>query len=178
MKDGLKLLLVAIIVAVVTAVSQYMLYSCNGILSGDNHDLPECDTLILHDTLIIPAPEPVATARLPPVTVRLPKAEHTGDSVMPSDSVPDSCTPADSADVIVPMERKVFTDSVNYRAVVSGYNVTLDTMALLRTREYVTVRTKPPDKRFAIGPAVGVGWDGRCFSPYVGVTLTFAIWQF
>lgn len=83
----------------------------------------------------------------------------------------------DSADVIIPMERKVYEDST-YRAVITGAWVSLDTMQVYPRRETVTIR-HPPDRRKRWGVSAGIGaavtTDGR-ISPalFLGATYTFA----
>lgn len=79
---------------------------------------------------------------------------------------------ADSVEVALPREEKVYADS-NYRAVVSGIAVRLDSITVMPRRETITIREKHCDKRWTLGPSVGLMWDGRRLSPAIGVSLTY-----
>ncbi len=92
------------------------------------------------------------------------------------------CGSAESCSVTValPVERKVYSDSA-YRAVVSGIGVSLDSLEVYRMQTFTSMTYKPVkwrDKRWVIGPSVGVGFDGRRFRPFAGVTLTYRFLTF
>lgn len=85
----------------------------------------------------------------------------------------------DSIDVVIPIERKVYQDS-NYRAVVSGYDVSLDTIEVYARHEITTIRhtvTTSP-KRWGIGLAAGYGVTPKGLQPFVGVSVTYTIFRF
>lgn len=85
-----------------------------------------------------------------------------------------------SVTVGLPVERKVYSDST-YRAVVSGIGVSLDSMEVYRRHTFTSVTRMPEkwrDKRWVIGPSVGVGFDGQRFRPFAGVTLTYRFLSF
>lgn len=73
---------------------------------------------------------------------------------------------SDSATVAIPMQRKVYSDSLRYRAVVSGAFVNLDTMEIY-TREqqisFPTPRRQAPRRNWALAAGVGatICRDGR-----------------
>ena len=168
MKDSLILLIIGLLVGVVIG---FTLSTCNG-----HQNAPDIDTVsvkVIHDTILDTVPVPVETRKAGAVKAKLPLAKDT--------TVIDSCQhTSDScqhyADVLIPMEQKVYTDSTNYRVVLSGYNVTLDTMQVFRHREYITERIKPPAKRWGLSVGVGavVGTDGRVRPGlFVGATYTF-----
>lgn len=83
----------------------------------------------------------------------------------------------DSLSLTLPIESKVYevpvaTDSIsgNLRAVVSGYAVSLDTLSYsFDIPRESTVMTKRRRWGFNVGPAVGVGYTGKGFAPYVGI---------
>ena len=168
MKDSLILLIIGLLVGVVIG---FTLSTCNG-----HQNAPDIDTVsvkVIHDTILDTVPVPVETRKAGAVKAKLPLANEK--------AVIDSCQhTSDScqhyADVLIPMEQKVYTDSTNYRVVLSGYNVTLDTMQVFTRREYITERIKPPAKRWGLSVGVGavVGTDGKV-SPglFVGATYTF-----
>lgn len=111
------------------------------------------------------------------VWVKLPIAAASQDSVPASQiSYPDS------AQVEVPIERKVYQEDSVYRAVVSGYRVNLDSLLIYNTTTTVTVtRTimpKPAKWSFGItaGPSVLATPSGRVYGGLgvaCGITYRF-----
>lgn len=74
-------------------------------------------------------------------------------------------------EVWVPIVQKEYGDST-YRAWVSGYMASLDSIEIYRMRETVTVRERVRKRwGWCVGPAVGVGWNGRNWGPYVGIGI-------
>ena len=83
----------------------------------------------------------------------------------------------DTVFVEIPIEGSRFTDTVYMRDErwrvdinTSGYGVMVDSVRL----ERVGVERK---KRFSIGPTVGVGWNGDGISPYIGVGVTWRLFE-
>lgn len=84
----------------------------------------------------------------------------------------------DTVFVEIPIEGSRFTDTVYMRDErwrvdinTSGYGVTVDSVRL----ERVGVERR---RRFSIGPTVGVGWNGDGISPYIGVGVTWRLFEF
>ena len=145
---------------------------------------PDTVRVVVHDTVSVVKPAPINVRLLPDMVVRLPRwvAPHaTGeaDKQQACDSVmADAECPADSADVMAPVEQKTYTDSVNYRAVISGAWVSLDTIEIYRQHEIATI-TKPPDRRrWSIGVGVGYGMTPKGFQPWVGITASYTLFRF
>lgn len=111
------------------------------------------------------------------VWVKLPIVPDQADSVPASqDSVPASqISYPDSAQVEIPIERKVYQEDSVYRAVVSGYKVSLDSLLIFNTTTTVTVTQtispKPAKWSFGItaGPSALVTPSGRAYGG-LGVT--------
>lgn len=129
-------------------------------------------------------PRQTVTARLPlappsPPRSRTPLASAASDSTHPSDSseLSDPCAPCspDSAEVKIPITRNVYRDSL-YRAVVSGYMASLDTLEIYSRREVVTVRQPP--RRWHIGVSAGFGMTPRGVQPVIAATLTYSLYSF
>lgn len=89
--------------------------------------------------------------------------------------------------VPIPIDRYLFTDDTTYRAQISGYNVTLDSMSVFRRSvdRVVTIdRTiTPRPKRFGIGIGVGYGITlaptGRpVTAPYIGIGISYNFIRF
>ncbi len=146
-----------------------------GRMSGDRRDLREtsADTTRWTDTVKAVSAAAVKTEVADRVVKRLPLA---GGGCKPEVSE----LPADSVDVSVAMERKVYTDSSTYRAVISGAWVNIDTIEVWNRHESVSVvrRECIRPKRWSVGVGVGYGWNGRGWSPYAGVTVSYKLWEF
>lgn len=122
------------------------------------------DTVIVRDTLVVEIPVPEYHYRTRTDTVRL---------RVPGDTI--------TVEVEVPIERKVYhTD--DFRAVVEGYRPVLIDMQIYRKTEYIT-RTEyidRPRKRFGVGVQAGYGYnlDQIKLSPYIGIGVSYNLWQF
>lgn len=111
------------------------------------------------------------------VWVKLPIAAASQDSVPASQiSYPDS------AQVEIPIERKIYQEDSVYRAVVSGYKVSLDSLLIFNTTTTVTVTQtispKPAKWSFGItaGPSALVTPSGRVYGGLgfaCGITYRF-----
>ena len=78
--------------------------------------------------------------------------------------------------VQIPTESKIYQDS-SYRAVVSGYRTSLDTIQVYPIHTYTTI-TNINQKRFNIGIQAGVGYG--CFTKkpdmYVGLGVSYRLY--
>lgn len=118
---------------------------------------------------------------------------HTENSMIPGNAGVDSNSAAeeragddsrdafaekpDSAYVEIPITRKTYEDST-YRAVISGYGVSLDEMQVFPRRETVTIRSGARQKRWSVGIQVGYGITPAGFQPYAGVGVTYNLFGF
>lgn len=121
------------------------------------------DTIIYYDTVRVEIPVAKDSIIIRYVTETLPvrRTEEEGDEK------------PDSAEVILPIVQKIYSDGL-YRAYVSGYRPSLDSLFICSPVREVTIREKP--KRWGIGPYVGVDAFGRGLS--VGVSLHYSIVRF
>lgn len=141
---------------------------------------------VVNDTIPSIAPQETEVKELPSIAARLPVAPSsknkgsapidTGRVQLYANNVEfdeDSDHPPDSVDVLVPITQKVYEDST-YRAYVSGFNASLDSIFVHRRTEYITstkvVKSKP--KRFSIGVQAGYGITPKGFQPYIGVGVS------
>lgn len=141
---------------------------------------------VVHDTIPSIAPLETEVKELPSIAARLPVALSSHDKSSASIDTgrvqlyanrvevdDDSDHPPDSIDVLVPMTQKVYEDST-YRAYVSGFNASLDSIFVFQRTEYITntrvVKSKP--KRFSIGVQAGYGITPKGFQPYVGLGVS------
>jgi hypothetical protein len=88
------------------------------------------------------------------------------------------CIMGDSAVVTLPVEQRVYKDSL-YTAYVSGYRPRLDSITLRLPHTYTTVTQtiRKPSRQWAVGPAIGVGYGimGKQLDVYVGMGVTLNI---
>ena len=124
------------------------------------------DTVRVWDTIVVR--QPIASdsvvirtevAYLQPVTQHpTPNTQHPTPDTVP---------------VLVPIVQKVYADST-YTAWVSGYRARLDSIAVYRQTQTITVRQKP--RRWSIGLQAGYGLTPQGPQPYVGVGVTYRLW--
>ncbi|WP_290089309.1 DUF6808 domain-containing protein [Paramuribaculum intestinale] len=179
---GGRWIMAVVVVAILMAASWSI-----GRMSGDRSELREtsADTTRWTDTVKAVSAAAVKTEVADRVVKRLPLAgvgcKPGGSELSESSELSEvSKPPADSVDVSVAMERKVYTDSSTYRAVISGAWVNLDTIEVWNRHESVSVirRESVRAKRWSVGVGVGYGWNGRGWSPYAGVTVSYKLWEF
>jgi len=147
--------------------------------------LIEGDTVrvVVYDTLTVVQPAPVEVAKLPDVVKRLPRwtggkqSAYADSSINLAACVDSLADNVDSAAVIVPMEQKVYTDSANYRAVISGAWASLDTIEVYPRREVVTIKQPPDTRRWGVSLIAGYGWAGK-WTPFVGVGISYNLFRF
>lgn len=190
MRDRIKdilcaLLLVAIIAFVIVCgrIAAKRQATIDRLIEGDTVRVVERDTI----PFVLPAP--VAVAPLPDVVKRLPRWMPRANKNAQRDSALIAAveisrinhayqdTVADSVAVIVPMERKTYTDSANYRAVVSGAWVALDTIEVYPRREIVTIKQPPDTRRWGVSLMAGYGWAGK-WTPFIGVGISYNLFRF
>lgn len=139
---------------------------CTTKLRGHNNGSP---SVIINDTVTV-TDTVIDTLRL--TAIRPIKTKSVGSKKIAAlDSLGDSCI------VDIPLKQHVFEDdSANWRAVISGTFVTLDTMEIsrptLQQKNFIYRQTSP---KLHIGPSVGLGYDGHRLSPYIGITLTYSL---
>lgn len=104
------------------------------------------------------------------------KPVSAASSVIRHDTVRLATLKRDTVFVDVPIERRVYQEDSLYRAVVSGWHPSLDTLMVFPKTTTITIReTVPvPDRRrwgIGIQAGAGVGKDG--LTPYVGVGVSY-----
>ena len=82
----------------------------------------------------------------------------------------------DTVEVQVPMERRVYQEDSLYRAVVSGWHPSLDSLTIYPKETIITI-TKPEvipvRKRWGLGVQAGMGACKDGLTPYVGVGVSY-----
>lgn len=129
----------------------------------------QIDTLILHDTLTVEKPVPRIVRVIDTMLVPVVDTVHTRDSVF----------------ILLPREQKIYEDST-YRAVVSGYKPSLDSISVYHTTKVITTTVTIPQKvkHWGIGVHAGVGVQygtiGKRMDvgPYIGVGISYNLLSF
>lgn len=125
---------------------------------------PVCktDTFIRVDTVRDSIPYPVYETVIQTVPELFPVyITFEGDTVREPIFVP------------VPITQKEYLTN-NYRAWVSGYNPSLDSIDVFQKTIYITEKVKP--RRWGIGVTTGYGIGKHGLSPYVGIGGFYRIW--
>ena len=83
----------------------------------------------------------------------------------------------DSVQVVVPITQKRY-EGEDYRAWVSGYEPSLDSIFVNHCTGVVTIRERLKPKRWGLGvqAGVGIGTVSRRIEPYVGVGVSYRIY--
>jgi hypothetical protein len=127
---------------------------------------------VIRDTITVTTPAPVLVAETGQVRAKLP---------VELPAIDNSSTVVDSAEVIISISTKVYEDSL-YRAVISGYNASLDSMQIYRQTVYVDhfreVTKKAKPGRWSFGVQVGYGTDFRGVHPYLGIGIGYRLFGF
>lgn len=104
------------------------------------------------------------------------KPVFVASSVIRHDTVRLATLERDTVFVDVPIERRVYEEDSLYRAVVSGWHPSLDTLMVFPKTTTITIREKvpvPDRRRWGIGIQAGAGATRNGLTPYVGVGVSY-----
>ena len=162
MKPGWILLLVAALVAAVSVLSWRLGYRS---AVAESIETPRADTLIVRDTVTVEYPVPILTTITDTLLV----------------AYPDIVIIHDTTFVQLPKERKEYSGK-DYRAVVSGYQPSLDLIQVFPETKVVTRTISVPSRKrshFALSLQTGYGitiQDNRITPlPYIGAGLSYSL---
>lgn len=85
----------------------------------------------------------------------------------------------DSVDVVVPIELKQFSDTLQNVGIsleIKGFNCEIDNLYIKNFLSVPTQKNEP--KRWGLGVQLGVGGCKDGFSPYIGVGLNYNLFSF
>lgn len=146
---------------------------CIGFLAGWFSRVParvedfieKVDTLVVRDTIM--RDRPVFVDRYLTRIEQVPLPVH------------DTTVVRDSVLVDIPIETRVYEEDSVYRAVVSGWKPSLDTLLVYNTTREVTkfVPVRDP-RRWGVGLTAGYGVGKGGLTPYVGVGITYNLVNF
>lgn len=138
-----------------------------GFTGGGRSIAPVTDTVTVVDTVPYLVPVPRDSMVLRYETVRLQVSDTSRVTVT------DTVRVADSVSVAIPITQKIYTDSL-YRAYVSGYRPSLDSIFIYgTTRQVTTVVVKEKKHRWGFGIQAGYGYGGSGFAPYIGIGASY-----
>ena len=162
MKPGWILLLVAALVVTVSVLSWRLGYRS---AVAEAIETPKADTLIIRDTVTVETPVPILTTITDTLLV----------------AYPDIVTIHDTTFVQLPKERKEYSGK-DYRAVVSGYQPSLDLIQVFPETKVVPRTISVPSRKrshFALSLQAGYGitiQDNRITPlPYIGAGLSYSL---
>ena len=144
----------------------------------------------IFDTIPYPMPVPKDSLVIRYITEKLPistENEHLGteneDFSTENGNIAQENIP-DSAAVEIPITQKVYEDSL-YRAYVSGYHPSLDSLIIFPRHDITTVTNgytyKSRQKRWGVGIHVGYGMtmsNTPQFLPYIGIGISYNLITF
>lgn len=142
-------------------------------------------TETIRDTVKKPVPAPQIEVAIRTETAKLkikPAAASNAEQAIPStvnDQTLNSAPASEYADVEIPITRKTYT-TPEYRAVVSGFRPSLDSIEVYRDTRITThtiTKVLPAPKKWlalTVGPQVGVGTNGQIV-PAIGASLGIII---
>lgn len=139
----------------------------------------ERDTVTVIDTLRQDRPVPRIEYRTKTDTIRVRIDGQDGTGQVVDPDTPDTSDEGQQIDVELPITSKVYEQPNVYRAVVSGFRPSLDSIDVYQrdriVRETVTKVERP---RWVLSVGGGVGYTTeRKVVPHVGATLGWAIWS-
>lgn len=105
---------------------------------------------------------------------------ETSDSVTVIDSNPEDIAIVecgDSAEVVIPITQKKY-ETEDYRAYVSGYCATLDSVFINRPTTTIRIRESTRQKHFSVGFQAGYGMTPKGFQPYLGIGISATLFAF
>ena len=162
MKPGWILLLVAALVAAVSVLSWRLGYRT---AVAESIETPKADTLFVRDTVTVEYPVPILTTIIDTLLV----------------AYPDIVIIHDTTFVQIPKERKEYSGK-DYRAVVSGYQPSLDLIQVFPETKVVTRTISVPSRKrshLALSLQAGYGiaiQDNRITPlPYIGAGLSYSL---
>lgn len=123
------------------------------------------DTVHIRDTIRDTILKPVRETLKRTDTVYLPiLIDTTTDRTVEDDSIP----------VLIPITSKEYKTD-NYRAVVSGYKPSLDSMELYRDNKIITLTPLQKKKRFGLGLQAGYSYPGGAYLG-IGISCNLCMW--
>ena len=138
--------------------------------------------VVFYDTIKVIKPIPRDSIVVSYITDRLPierdsaRLTNEASNVAPDMNVASKEEP-DSANVIIPISSKEYRGD-DYRAWVSGYRPSLDSIYVFPKHETITITNTPKMKRWSIGIQAGYGFTQAGVQPYIGIGIGYTLFSF
>lgn len=180
MKEELVKLLLILLLGVILGATVIARLVPNRWMSRMSGEAVVCDTTTVYDTIRVykPVPRDSVVIRYITEVVKVTREEEetpVAEEAEPAPVITVDVTSADSVRVSVPITQKVY-ETEDYRAYVSGYQPSLDSLLFLRPTQIVRIKEKP--KRWGIGVQVGYGFTPQGAQPYIGVGISYNLFRF
>lgn len=167
-KEIIKTVVVALL-EVAVGVAVYL--ALKGLYGKHTRTQPkQVDTTTVYDTIAYYIPVPVDSLVVRYDMVRLLSVR---DTITHTEIAYDTIV-RDSVNVVVPITQKRY-ETEDYRAYVSGYQPSLDSLFITKPTQIVRITEKP--SRWGIGISAGYGIGTKGLSPYIGVGVVYRIWD-
>ncbi len=170
----MRKIVVVLILVVMCLLSFFVGRKTSGNINQQERDV--VDTIIHIDTVayLLPIPRDSVVIRYDHIAVPIVPA-HCDSVELCSDSGNVTVDASrDSATIHIPITQQVYeTDA--YRAYVSGYRPSLDSIFIMNKTTEVIVKKHAKANRFNIGVQAGYGLTPKGFQPYVGFGVSIKI---
>lgn len=168
-------------VAILIIAAMFIVSLCINARLCPREQTPYCDTIrkTIYDTLPYYKPEPKDSIIIKYITAKLPDTDDKeDDSHIIGDEIHH-----DSTDVIIPITQKIYTDDSTYKAYVSGYMTSLDSLLFFFKKEEVITNTvvHKKDRRLSVSAQIGYGLTLSStpqFTPYIGIGISYRLFNF
>lgn len=167
-------IVVALIVVVMCLLSFFVGRKTSGNINQQEREV--VDTIIHIDTIayLLPVPRDSVVIRYDHIAVPIAPAhcdsiEHCSDN----DNVTVDVS-QDSATIHIPITQQIY-ETDTYRAYISGYRSSLDSIFMTNKMTEVIVKKQAKANRFNIGVQAGYGLTPKGFQPYVGIGVSLKI---
>lgn len=121
--------------------------------------------ILKRDTVTIVKTDTLRLTEIKPVKVR------TKDTIYIP--ISDTLTIRDTTYMVLPREEKTYQDS-NFRAVVSGFRPSLDTIDIYKKTVYKNIYQTEKSKRYGIGVIGGLGYSDQV-RPFIGIGVYYKL---
>lgn len=154
--------------------------------TGSNGVVSDTTIVTIYDTVKVVKPIAKNSVVIRYVTERLPIVDKEDnspikDQIVDSNEMVTDSNPLDSIAVEIPITQKVYEDST-YKAYVSGFKPSLDSIFVYPRKEVQTITNKVDDKsRWSLSVSVGYGLTltkQPTFAPMASVNLSYNIYTF
>lgn len=170
----MRRIVVVLILIVMRLLSFFVGRKISGNINQEEREV--VDTIIHIDTIayLLPIPRDSVVIRYDHIVVPI-APSHRDSTGYCSDN--DNVTvdvSQDSATIHIPITQQVY-ETDTYKAYVSGYRPSLDSIFIMNKMTEITVKKQAKTNRFNIGVQAGYGLTPKGFQPYVGFGVSIRI---